>query len=101
MLRRYAPPGPAPSARGTSTMPGCLSFEHTLSFIFMATKRVETDVEAPRPTVREAMRSVLSAAKLVAGAEGLDRQAEWVRLMEAPEVQPRGVGPRVTSGLPI
>src|SRR5207245_8836185 len=87
MLRRYASPGQAPSARGTSPQPSCLSFEHTLSFRFMATKRVEADVEAPRPTVREAMRSVLSAAKLVAGAEGLDRQVAWVRLMETPEVQ--------------
>jgi len=78
-----------------------LSFEHTLSFRFMATKRVEADVEAPRPTVREAMRSVLSAAKLVAGAEGLDRQVEWVRLMETPEVQPRAGDLMFTSGFPI
>src|SRR5256712_3978348 len=67
----------------------------------MATKRVEGDVEAPRPTVREAMRSVLSAAKLVAGAEGLDRQVEWVRLMETPEVQPRAGDLMFTSGFPI
>src|SRR5438128_1259597 len=101
MLRRYASPGKAPSARGTSRQPSCLSFEHTLSFRFMATKRVEADVEAPRPTVREAMRSVLSAAKLVAGAEGLDRQVEWVRLMETPEVQPRAGDLMFTSGFPI
>src|SRR5437667_10444876 len=101
MLRRYASPGKAPSARGTSRQPSCLSFEHTLSFRFMATKRVEADVEAPRPTVREAMRSVLSAAKLVAGAEGLDRQVEWVRLMETPEVQPRAGDIMLTSGFPI
>src|SRR2546425_11119342 len=101
MLRRYASPGQAPSARGTSPQPGCLSFEHTLSFRFMATKRVEADVEAPRPTVREAMRSVLSAAKLVAGAEGLDRQVEWVRLMEPPEVQPRAGDLMFTSGFPV
>ena len=68
MLRRYASPGQAPSARGTSPQPSCLSFEHTLSLSFMAAKRAESNVEAPRPTVREAMRSVLSAAKLVAGA---------------------------------
>src|SRR5438046_9576940 len=67
----------------------------------MATKRVEADVEAPRPTVREAMRSVLSAAKLVAGAEGLDRQVKWVRLMETPEVQPRAGDLMFTSGFPI
>ncbi|TMG09331.1 MAG: hypothetical protein E6I00_15280 [Chloroflexi bacterium] len=101
MLRRYASPGQAPSARSTSRQPSCLSFEHTLSFRFMATKRVEADVEAPRPTVREAMRSVLSAAKLVAGAEGLDRQVEWVRLMETPEVQPRAGDLMFTSGFPI
>src|SRR5256886_15135358 len=101
MLRRYASPGQAPSARGTTDMPSCLSFEHTLSFSFMATKRVETDVEAPRPTVREAMRSVLSAAKLVAGAEGLDRQVEWVRLMETPEGQPRARDLMFTRGVPI
>src|SRR6266480_5865223 len=101
MLRRYASPGQASSACGTTNMASCLSFEHTLSFSFMATKRVETDVEAPRPTVREAMRSVLSAAKLVAGAEGLDRQVEWVRLMETPEVQPRAGDLMFTSGFPI
>src|SRR5438552_10085909 len=101
MLRRYASPGQAPSARGTSPQPSCLSFEHTLSFRFMATKRMEADVEAPRPTVREAMRSVLSAAKLVAGADGLDRQVEWVRLMETPEVQPRAGDLMFTSGFPI
>ncbi len=67
----------------------------------MATKRVEAEVETPRPTVREAMRSVLSAAKLVAGAEGLDRQVEWVRLMETPEVQPRAGDLMFTSGFPI
>src|SRR3989475_2791847 len=101
MLRRYASPGQAPSGRGTTQTRSCLSLEHTLSFSFMATKRVETDVEAPRPTVREAMRSVLSAAKLVAGAEGLDRQVEWVRLMETPEVQPRAGDLMFTSGFPI
>src|SRR6266480_1175538 len=101
MLRRYAPPGHAPSGRGTTGTPSCLSFEHTLSFSLMAAKRAESNVEAPRPTVREAMRSVLSAAKLVAGAEGLDRQVEWVRLMETPEVQPRAGDLMFTSGFPI
>src|SRR5256712_13334707 len=67
----------------------------------MATKRVEADVEAPSPTGREAMRSVLSAAKLVAGAEGIDRQVEWVRLMETPEVQPRAGHLMLRSGFPI
>ena len=39
----------------------------------MATKRVEAEVREPRPTVREAMHSVLAQAKLVAGEDGLDR----------------------------
>src|SRR5437870_11593242 len=65
----------------------------------MATKKVE--VEEPRPTVREAMRSVLASAKLVAGAEGLDRHVEWVRLMETPDVQPRAGDLMFTSGFPI
>src|SRR5256885_460421 len=67
----------------------------------MAAKRVEAETEAPRPTVREAMRSVLASAKLVAGADGLDRQVEWVRLMETPEVQPRAGDLMFTSGFPI
>src|SRR3981189_2950640 len=67
----------------------------------MATKKaVEAEVQ-PRPTVRDAMRSILSSAKLVAGAEGLDRQVEWVRLMETPEVQPRAGDLMFTSGFPI
>src|SRR5207247_5452207 len=67
----------------------------------MAAKRVETEIDQPRPTVREAMRSVLASAKLVAGADGLDRQVEWVRLMETPEVQPRAGDLMFTSGFPI
>src|SRR3989475_654420 len=67
----------------------------------MATKKVEAEPEEPRPTVREAMRSVLASAKLVAGADGLDRQVEWVRLMETPEVQPRAGDLMFTSGFPI
>src|SRR5213080_3472880 len=101
MLRRYASPGKAPSARGTSRQPSCLSFEHTLSFNFMATRKAEVEANEPRPTVREAMRSVLANAKLVAGAAGLDRQVEWVRLMETPEVQPRAGDLMFTSGFPI
>ena len=67
----------------------------------MATKKViEADVE-PRPTVRDAMRSILSGAKLLAGAEGLDRPVEWVRLMETPEVQPRAGDLMFTTGFPI
>src|SRR5256885_16089720 len=67
----------------------------------MATKKVEAEPEEPRPTVREAMRSVLASAKLVAGADGLDRQVEWVRLMETPEGQPRAGDLMFTSGFPI
>ena len=67
----------------------------------MATKKaLEGDVQ-PRPTVRDAMRSSLANAKLVAGAEGLDHTVEWVRLMETPEVQPRAGDLMFTSGFPI
>jgi PucR family transcriptional regulator, purine catabolism regulatory protein len=67
----------------------------------MATKKAaEADVQ-PRPTVRDAMRSVLANAKLLAGAEGLDHPVEWVRLMETPEVQPRAGDLMFTSGFPI
>src|SRR6202521_5866481 len=47
------------------------------------------------------MRSSLAGAKLVAGAEGLDRTVEWVRLMETPEVQPRAGDLMFTTGFPI
>src|SRR2546430_886920 len=47
------------------------------------------------------MRTVLASAKLVAGADGLDRQVEWVRIMETPEVQPRAGDLMFTSGFPI
>src|SRR5438094_4103222 len=67
----------------------------------MATRKAEVETNEPRPTVREAMRSVLANAKLVAGADGLDRQVEWVRLMETPEVQPRAGDLMFTSGFPI
>src|SRR5438034_979746 len=67
----------------------------------MATRKAEVEANEPRPTVREAMRSVLANAKLVAGADGLDRQVEWVRLMETPEVQPRAGDLMFTSGFPI
>src|SRR5947209_18252953 len=67
----------------------------------MAAKKVEAEPEEPRPTVREAMRSVLASAKLVAGADGLDRQVEWVRIMETPEIQPRAGDLMFTTGFPI
>ena len=47
------------------------------------------------------MRSALASAKLVAGADGLDRAIEWARLMETPEVQPRAGDLMFTSGFPI
>src|ERR1700736_6452660 len=67
----------------------------------MATKKAPEGELQPRPTVRDAMRSVLATAKLVAGAEGLDHPVEWVRLMETPEVQPRAGDLMFTSGFPI
>jgi purine catabolism regulator len=67
----------------------------------MATKKAAEAEVQPRPTVRDAMRSVLANAKLVAGAEGLDHSVEWVRLMETPEVLPRAGDLMFTSGFPI
>jgi purine catabolism regulator len=67
----------------------------------MTAKKVDVDEQEPRPTVREAMRSALAGAKLVGGAEGLDRQVEWVRLMETPEIQPRAGDLMFTTGFPI
>src|ERR1700687_3296202 len=71
----------------------------------MAAKRPQTaepepEVQ-PRPTVRDAMRSSLKDAKLVAGALGLDHPVEWVRLMETPEILPRAGDLMFTSGFPI
>lgn len=65
-----------------------------------AKKAPGTDVE-PRPTVRDAARSILGTATLIAGSEGLDRPVEWVRLMETPEVQPRSGDLLFTTGFPI
>src|SRR5882672_11371042 len=67
----------------------------------MATKKAAEAEVQPRPTVRDAMRSVLANAKLIAGADGLDHPIEWVRLMETPEVQPRAGDLIFTSGFPI
>jgi len=67
----------------------------------MAAKKVDADEREPRPTVREAMHSALAQAKLVGGAAGLDRQVEWVRLMETPEIQPRAGDLMFTTGFPI
>jgi PucR family transcriptional regulator, purine catabolism regulatory protein len=44
----------------------------------------------PAPSLREAMRlGGFAAAKLVAGAGGLDRKVEWVRVIETPETARR------------
>src|SRR5467141_1012920 len=67
----------------------------------MATKKAAEAEVQPRPTVRDAMRSVLANAKLVAGADGLDHAVEWVRLMETPEVLPRAGDLMFTTGFPI
>ena len=69
----------------------------------MTTRKVLPDALAePKPTVREAMRfGQFANAKLVAGADGLDRPIEWVRAMETPEVQPRAGDLIFTTGFPI
>jgi PucR family transcriptional regulator, purine catabolism regulatory protein len=67
----------------------------------MATKKTAEAEVQPRPTVRDAMRSILAGAKLVAGAEGLDQPIEWVRLMETPEILPRAGDLMFTTGFPI
>src|ERR1700674_5395051 len=67
----------------------------------MATKKAAEPEVQPRPTVRDAMRSILAGAKLVAGAEGLDQPIEWVRLMETPEILPRAGDLMFTTGFPI
>jgi len=69
----------------------------------MTARKVLPDALAePKPTVREAMRfGPFASAKLVAGANGLDRSIEWVRAMETPEVQPRAGDLIFTTGFPI
>src|SRR3982074_171553 len=67
----------------------------------MATKKAPEAEVQPRPTVRDAMRSSLVGAKLVAGGKGLDPTAGWVRLLGRPEVQPRQGDLMFTSGFPI
>ena len=68
----------------------------------MATKKADDEITEPRPTVREAMTfGAFAKATLIAGAEGLDRPIEWVRMMETPEVQPRAGDLILTTGFPI
>src|SRR5882672_9366165 len=69
----------------------------------MTARKVQPEALAdPKPTVREAMRfGAFATAKLVGGAEGVDRSIEWVRSMETPEVQPRAGDLMFTTGFPI
>ena len=68
----------------------------------MAARKGSDSVAGPKPTVREAMRfGAFASAKLLAGADGLDRAIEWVRLMETPEIQPRAGDLMLTTGFPI
>src|SRR3977135_988755 len=67
----------------------------------MGTKKAAEAEVQPRPTVRDAMQSILGNAKLVAGSEGLDQSIEWVRLMETPEILPRAGDLMFTTGFPI
>src|ERR1700694_5559414 len=61
----------------------------------MATKKAAEAEVQPRPTVRDAMLSILG------GAQGLDQSIEWVRLMETPEILPRAGDLMFTTGFPI
>ena len=67
----------------------------------MATRKAAEAEVQPRPTVRDAMQSILGGAKLVAGSQGLDQPIEWVRLMETPEILPRAGDLMFTTGFPI
>src|SRR5258708_7264238 len=69
----------------------------------MDARTVLADARAePKRTVREAMRfHPFAGAKVVAGANGVDRSIEWVRAMETPEVQPRAGDLIFTTGFPI
>src|SRR5258708_13602556 len=65
-------------------------------------RRVAEELAEPKPTVREAMRmSEFAGARLLAGENGLDRPIEWVRLMETPDIQPRGGAWLPTRGVRI
>lgn len=61
-------------------------------------------VKIPPPTVREATTfGGFQEATLVGGRQGLDRQVEWVRVMETPET-PRRLRPGellLTTGFPV
>src|SRR5216683_100104 len=101
-LQDYAPRRNRPSAPATRGMAQRLSPAHTHNEGVVVTKKAAEELTEPRPTVREAMRfGAFATAKLVAGAEGLDRPIEWVRMMETPEVQPRAGDLMLTTGFPI
>ncbi len=68
----------------------------------MSARKALEEAPEPKPTVREAMRfGEFAGATLVAGEAGLDRSIEWVRLMETPEILPRGGDLLLTTGFPI
>ncbi|HKA08893.1 MAG TPA: PucR family transcriptional regulator ligand-binding domain-containing protein [Candidatus Dormibacteraeota bacterium] len=64
----------------------------------------ELAFKVPPPTVREAMTfGGFTEATLVGGSAGLDRQVQWVRVMETPET-PRRLRPGdllLTTGFPV
>jgi len=64
----------------------------------------ELAFKVPPPTVREAMTfGGFTEATLVGGGAGLDRQVQWVRVMETPET-PRRLRPGdllLTTGFPV
>ena len=69
-----------------------------------APEQSELALKVPPPTVREAMTfGGFTEATLVGGSEGLDRQVQWVRVMETPET-PRRLRPGdllLTTGFPV
>ncbi len=68
----------------------------------MSARKALEETAEPKPTVREAMRfGEFAGATLIAGEAGLDRSIEWVRLMETPEILPRGGDLLLTTGFPI
>jgi purine catabolism regulator len=65
-------------------------------------RKAPAELIEPKPTVREAMHfGAFASAKLVAGEEGLDREIEWARLMETPDILPRAGDLLLTTGFPI
>jgi purine catabolism regulator len=75
-----------------------------MSSALPAPEPIEVGGRIPPPTVREAMGfGALAGAALLAGRAGLDRQIQWVRVMETPET-PGRLRPGellLTTGFPI